>query len=397
MSALSLEALLTLLFVGAFAPQDIEPLPPEEIAIGMPDTCEVAAFLDLRGGGTALEAFLDDLTRQSWIAGSPDIADELSEVVALYQSTQTEATTILGFDPLNDLTSASFCLTVGTNPRGYPFPFFQTTIRGDFDTTAASAFASFVGLAEYPLADGRVAYGEQEEGVFIGVFSPTPGYLVFGTEQYLSEFPAVPEPMTFDADVSWGARGARVLELSDGNVRGFAIWEPSSLVMALVAGELGDSFGPFLRNLEGLATVWNTETQVIEVTATPDGFDDYQMVIEGYAQYAEALPHIVRAFAYVSLGVLSPDDDELDDFARLLVSNRDAVIAYLEDVGMLEDITVEVAADPATATMTLSVENARGLQMTGMAIVALMVFMQTSDSPDDEYYYYEEPTYYYEE
>ena len=51
MSALSLEALLTLLFVGAFAPQDIEPLPPEEIAIGMPDTCEVAAFLDLRGGG----------------------------------------------------------------------------------------------------------------------------------------------------------------------------------------------------------------------------------------------------------------------------------------------------------------------------------------------------------
>lgn len=396
MSALSLETLLTLLFVGAFAPQDIEPLPPEEIAVGMPDTCEVAAFLDLRGVGTALDDFLEDLSRQSWIAGSPDIADELAEMVAMYEMTQTEATTLFGFDPLNDLTSASFCLAVGTNPSGYPFPFFQATIRGNFDTTAASALASFVGLAEHTLSDGRVAYGEHEEGVFVGLFSPTPGYLVLGTEQYLSEFPAVPEPMTFDADVSWGARGSRVLDLSGGNVRGFAIWEPSSLVMALVAGELGDSFGPFLRNLEGMATVWNTETQFIEVTAVPDGFDDYQMVIEGYAQYAEALPHMVRAFAYVSLGVLSPDDDELDDFTRLLVSNRDAVLGYLEDYGMLEDLLVEVAADPATSTMTLSVANVRGLQMTGLAAVALIVMMQfRSDSYyEDEYYYYEEPIYY---
>ena len=79
MAAFAFGEIFAILFFGTFLPTDVEPLPPEQVLWAMPDDCELMAYQDFRGVDTAIDAQLEMLSRQTWIASNREIAEGISD------------------------------------------------------------------------------------------------------------------------------------------------------------------------------------------------------------------------------------------------------------------------------------------------------------------------------
>jgi len=397
MAAMGMFEALWLLFFGAFLPNDMEPLPAEQVLWGMPADCELMLFTDLRGIDTTITEGMELLSRQPWVMSNADLAGALTELNTEYARSQTELSTMLGFNPFTDLTAGALCGRLGTSPRGEPFPEFLVVIQGAFDAALAERVAGMIDLTPMPLENGAAIFGTTEDGMIIGMAGPADGVLLFGTESYLAPL-AVAMPAVALPTAPEGSLLARLTELVPYGATSFAALKPSIATRFLMSSEGPVSFAQLVAGLDSAYMLSNASTSYFEVRANDAGAHaNYNLIMSGIGELATAAPHVTNGMLQLMFGVLSPDDPDLDDELRSFVRHRDDIFALIGELGLTEPAEVELGGDPASFVTSLTMNNAASMQATGaffvFGVAAFVGFSRASyDYYDDPYYAPTPPT-----
>jgi hypothetical protein len=381
--------LLLILLMGAALPADLEPLPVDRLLNGMPAECEVLLVQDVRGTWEAVTGFVEHLAAQPWVMSNREMAEGITEMRSGLAALPAEMTRELGFNPVSDVHAVGLCGRLATSPTGEPAPSFLVVVQGTFDATVGPNLARQMRLPPVTLSNGATAYGERDSGGLFALGSPAPGVLLFGSEDLLAErllAPAMPQAwQTAPADSLVG----RVVALAPGGPRTIAAFAPSVGTRFLVGGEAPVSLGQLMANLRQVLVLSNGRSTFIEALATgPDGHRDFELILSGLGAYMEAAPHVMRAFAHVVLGVLSPDDPELEEPLRAMLRSREDLLSFFDGLGAFTPATVTYTSDPATRTTTLLIDSPHGLTSVGFLMgMGAAVFMTTSRSYEEPYYY----------
>lgn len=356
--------IVVFMLLSMATPVDVEPLPPDQVVAGLDANCEVLAFGDMREGVEGINAFFEQLSRQSWIIGNEEAVEGLAEVHAGLAEMQTGAQEAMGLNPLTDIHTVSLCgrLGAGTTPE------FVLIARGDFPSSVVESLGPFFDYEPLTLSNGASVWGTRDGAVLVGLISPAPGLLVMGTDNFLVERGATPLVSDFSgADPS--SLVAQLAALAPRAPRMFLGFQPSEQLKTLVASEdMPVSVEELFLGLSHFVWASNAEMSYFDVAATnDDAFRDYQLILGGLQHALQASPHVVRAYTAIALGALSPDDPEIDDFLRLAARHRDEVMDFLSWTGLVEDVSVEMTTAPAERRLTLTASGSGNLLVAGIA------------------------------
>jgi hypothetical protein len=359
--------LLVMLLMGGMLPRDAEPLPAETVLLHLPDDCELIVFEDLRGIGEAIDSLLTDLSTQAWIVSNAELREGLDELRQGLRMAETMGGTMLGINPFDDLTAVSLCVRMAPAPSDNPD--FLVVLQGNFDTTLAARLGADE-LDPMTFPNGAPVLGKREDGRIFGLASPRAGELLFGSERYLEPLalPTAPPAVVPAA----GSMLARLSELVPHGVTRFGAFEPSPGLRAVVGSEGPVTFAELFAGMNRSMWLSNATVDYFEVVATtPDAHRDYELILSGIGEIAQASPHALRGFAQIVLGTLSPADSELDEPIRSLLSHREDILTMLDDSGLLADIETEFSSDAASMTSTLTVSGDSGGP--GAAVLLMML------------------------
>jgi hypothetical protein len=124
-----------------------------------------------------------------------------------------------------------------------------------------------------------------------------------------------------------------------------------------------------------------------------DAQRDYELIMGGIAELAQAAPYLARGMADLILGMLSPDDPEVDGFVRGIARHREEVLTFLNDLGLLADASATLVSDATAMTSTLTLNNTASLQVLwlgSMGTFMLLGMRESSYGYDEPYPVYEE-------
>jgi hypothetical protein len=364
-------------------PSDEEPLPADQITMGLPPDCELVGYADLRGAYGRFDAMMQGLRTQSWVAGSPEFSEALAELLAEVGTSSTEMTAALGFNPLTDLTSVAGCARLTTRADGFPAPEFLLIWRGNFPETSATTVGAAMELGAVTLSNGQSVPGEGNEAFTWGMVSPSPGLLLVGTDAML--VPRVSGALVDEAASSLpDSVLGRMASTASTGVYAFAAFQPSEGARALMMSDGPQSVTELVSGLDRIIwSVGRAGATTVEVRArNADSHRDYELMLGGLAELSRAAPDAMWAFAHIALGLLSPDDPEIDASVRQLLAHRDEALAWLETTGWLADSEVGFTADAATFTSTMTSSNGSSLQFGAMIMMVGVVGLSRSvDAP----------------
>ena len=399
MAALAFGEIFAILFFGTFLPSDVEPLPPEQVLWAMPDDCELMAYQDFRGVSEAIDAQLELLSRQSWIASNREFAEGLSEINSMIGSARTELAGTLGFDPFTDLNAASICFKLNTT-SGAPKPEVLILVQGNFDATVADTIAGMIGMGRTTLSNGVEVFAEREDGVVFGLYG-VEGAFVFASESYLvpltTAFPAPGVPTAAP-----GSLLARLADLAPGGIRTYIAGRPATSTRLLASAEGPVSFAKLVVGLESALIVMNNDSSYTEIVASDDtSHRNYELILGGIGDLMQASPLAISGMAQLFFGILSPDDNDIEEDIRTILAHRDEILGLIEELGLTQPAEVVFNSDLGTRTTSLTTTGAGGAQATGALMlmgVGSAFFLMRSGNDESAYPpAYADPGYYYEE
>ena len=363
MAAFAFGEIFALLFFGTFLPNDIEPLPPEQVLWAMPDDCEVMAYQDFRGVSEAIDAQLETLSRQSWIASNREFAEGLNELNSMMSTARAELTTSLGFDPFTDLHAASICFKLNTS-AGPPKPEVLIVVQGNFGANTADTIGEMIGMGRQTLSNGVNVFAEREDGVLFGLFG-VEGAFVFGSESYLvpltTAFPAPSVP-----PAAAGSLLARLSELAPHGIRTYIAARPATSTRLLVSAEGPVSLAKLIVGLQTALVVMNNEASYTEISASDDtSHRNYSLILSGTGELMQASPHLVAGMAQLVFGILSADDNDLDQELRDILAHRDEILTLIDELGWTQPVEIAFTSDAATRTSSLTMTGASGAPAAG--------------------------------
>jgi hypothetical protein len=375
MAEMAFGQFLIMLLLGGLLPHDTEPMPADEVMLHMPADCEVMAFEDLRGVGDTIDTFMADLSTQAWIIANDEFREGFQAASEGFGQLEAMAVEMLGINPFDDLTAISLCMKMRPGPPGMPD--YLVVVQGNFDSTLADRLGAD-GFEPVVLSSGASIYGTTEDGTIIGLAVPRPGVLVFGSENYLTSVAAPVAPTAIVPPA--GSMLARVAELAPHGIRSFVGFRPGAALKAVLASEAPVTVAELTTGLDRAMWFTGDSVDLIEVRATgTDTHRDYELILSGIGAIAQASPLAMAGMANIFLGVLSPDDPDLEEGLRSLATHREEILTMLDTSGLLAPTEVEVTSDAGTFTTTLSLTNAQGgsgavllLMLGGLSSIALL-------------------------
>jgi hypothetical protein len=365
--------LFFMMFAGLGFPSDLEPLPAEVVVTGMPTDCELLVFADVRGSYDRFRAFFDELSRQSFVTATPELADSMRELDSQVALGMGAGTAMLGFNPLTDITSVGLCgrMVVGSG-GGDPVPDFLVLVRGTFPANLATTLGASLSMPSVMLSNGQSVPGTTEDGQTMGLASPSTDLLLFGTDYYLA--PRVAGALTNEA-ASAGSDTllSRLSSYATSGTFMFAGFQPGTQLRLWLSSEAPVTLSQLVGGLDRLVMVTGRDgAATLEAHAmSADGYRDWELLMTGMSEYMQAAPHAMRGLFQIAMGAISPDDHDVDEGLRLMARHRDEILTWVDSMGWLEDPEVTLSTDATVMLATITASGGSG----GMPLTALMMGM----------------------